>query len=310
MNLSRRSMIAGAAALTGAACIPLNQGSDGSIVAKLSKLEGKLGGRLGVVFLAPTERAELAYRGGERFPLASTFKTSLAALALSLEQEGKLDLSQQVTWTRDDLIFHTPFTGERIDSGATLLELAKAAQTTSDNLAANLVLDRVGGPEALTAFWRSLGDDVSRLDRNETSLNFVPPGEERDTTTPAAMAQTLSKLLASDTNWPLNPEREAQLRHWMSESVTGLDRVRAGLPPAWVTGDKTGNSSDWSGTMGYLRGDIGFAESPTGSPVFFAGYHQSPLGATIESERVDAVFAEIGRMLTDWTRRLYTIVVT
>jgi beta-lactamase class A len=96
----------------------------------------------------------------------------------------------------------------------------------------------------------------------------------------------------------------------MSESVTGLARVRAGLPPAWVAGDKTGNSSDWNGTMGYLRGDIGFVESPAGSPVFFAANHQSPLGATIESERVDAGFAEIGRMLTNWTRRLYPIVLT
>lgn len=97
MIFSRHSMIAGAAALTGTGCVPLNQGSDGSIVAKLRKLEGKFGGRQGVVFLAPAERAEIAYRGGERFPLASTFTASLAAFALSLEQEGKLDLSQQVT---------------------------------------------------------------------------------------------------------------------------------------------------------------------------------------------------------------------
>lgn len=307
MNFDRRSVIAGAAALAGAACVPLDQSRDGRLISALRIVERDVGGRLGVAFLAPDRDAALDYRGEERFPLASTFKLSLAALAMAMEQEGKLDLSQRITWTKEDLIYHTPFTGDRIDSGATLRELAYAAQTTSDNLAANLVLGKVGGPEALTAFWRSIGDNQSRLDRIETQLNLVPPGEVRDTTTPTAMALTLSKVLASKTNWPLVPEREAELRRWMVESTTGLSRVRAGLPDGWVAGDKTGNSSDWGGKMGYLRGDIGFVESPAGPPVFFAAYHQSPLGGTIADERVDEAFAEVGRLLAQWTRRLYTI---
>lgn len=310
MRFDRRSVIAGAAALAGAACVPLDQSTQGRISAKLRIVERALGGRLGVAFLAPEAGASLDNRGAERFPLASTFKTSLAALALSLEQQGKLDLSQRVTWTKDDLIFHTPFTGERIETGATLRELAQAAQQSSDNLAANLVLDRVGGPAGLTEFWRQLGDTSSRLDRMETRLNYVPPGEERDTTTPIAMASTLSKMLVSGSGNPLDSARAAELRRWMVDSTTGLARVRAGLPEEWVAGDKTGNSSDWGGTMGYLRGDIGFVESPTGAPVFFAAYHQSPLGDTIDGDRVDAAFAEIGRTLTGWVRRLYTIVLT
>ena len=310
MKFDRRSVIAGAAALTGAACVPLDQTTQGRIAAKLRIMERTLGGRLGVAFLAPEAGAQFDYRGAERFPLASTFKTSLAALALFLEQQGKLDLSQRVTWTKDDLIFHTPFTGERIGTGATLRELARAAQQSSDNLAANLVLDHVGGPAGLTEFWRQLGDAFSRLDRMETRLNYVPPGEERDTTTPIAMASTLSKMLVSGSGHPLGPERVAELREWMVASTTGLARVRAGLPDTWIAGDKTGNSSDWGGTMGYLRGDIGFVESPTGDPVFFAAYHQSPLGDPIDGDRVDAAFAEIGRTLTGWIRRLYTIALT
>ena len=209
-----------------------------------------------------------------------------------------------MTWTKNDLIFHTPFTGDRIETGATLRELAWAAQTTSDNLAANLVLDRVGGSEALTAFWRKLGDEQSRLDRKETRLNFVPPGQARDKTTPAAMARTLSTLLSSPTDGPLDAERAAVLRSWMVESTTGLKRVRSGVPADWVAGDKTGNPSDWDGATGYLRGDIGFVEMPAGSTVFFTAYHQSPLGGTIAGERVDAAFADIGRTLATWMRAL------
>ena len=310
MTFDRRSVIAGAAALAGSACVPLDQSREGRLAAKFRILERDLGGRLGVAFFDPNERATIDYRGGERFPMASTFKTSLAALALALEQEGRLDLSERVRWSKDDLIAHTPFTGQRLHEGATLRELARTAQVTSDNLAANIVLERVGGPDALTAFWRRLGDDTSRLDRMEPDLNFVPPGEERDTTTPAAMAQTLARMTASGIDWPLVPEREAELRRWMGESVTGLDRVRAGLPDEWVAGDKTGNSGSWGGAMGFLRGDIGFIESPAGTPVFFAAYHQSAVGEPVDGERVDRLFAEIGRTLTAWTRRLYTIVLT
>jgi beta-lactamase class A len=301
MTLDRRSMIAGAAALAGMACVPLDRSADGRLLAALRIIERALGGRLGVAFHAPAYRASLAYNGDERFPMCSTFKTSLAALALSLEQDGTLDLSERVTWTADDLIFHTPFTGERVAQGATLRELAHAAQTVSDNLAANLLLDRVGGPAGLTAFWRRLGDETSRLDRMETAVNFVPEGDVRDTTTPVAMARTLAKMLATNSESPLEAPRRRELRRWMIESTTGLKRVRAGLPENWVAGDKTGNSGAHP-AMGYLRGNIGFALDPSEAPTFFAVYHQSPVGAPIDGQRVDATFAQVGRLLADWAK--------
>jgi beta-lactamase class A len=309
MTLDRRSVIAGAAALSGMACVPLQDSTDGRLAAKLHILERALGGRLGVAFYDPTQRAALAYRADERFPMCSTFKTSLVALALSLEQEGKLDLSERVTWTSDDLPFHTPFASARLDEGATLRELAYAAQTVSDNLAANMLLERVGGPAGLTAFWRRLGDDVSRLDRMETELNYVRPGDLRDTTTPEAMARTLARMLFSEGDGPLIAARENELRQWMVESTTGLKRVRAGLPQNWITGDKTGNSGAPPG-MGYLRGDIGFTMGPDDTPTFFAAYHQSPVDAPMDGDRVDATFAQIGEILAAWTRRLYTIALT
>ncbi|MBX7484012.1 class A beta-lactamase [Qipengyuania qiaonensis] len=309
MMFDRRSAIAGAAALVAGACVPLETSNDGRLMSKLAILERALGGRLGVAFHDPLQRASLSYRGQERFPMCSTFKASLAALALSLEQEGKLDLSQRVTWTKSDLISHVPFTSTRIEEGATLRELAYAAQTVSDNLAANLLLDRVGGPAGLTAFWRRLGDDVSRLDRKETELNYVREGDVRDTTTPAAMARTLAAILSSGDKGPLTTEREAVLRQWMIESVTGLERVRAGLPPTWIAGDKTGTSGTPPG-MGQVRGDIGFTLGPAETAIFFAVYHQSPVDAPIDGDKVDAVLAQVGEMLTVWTRQLYTIEVS
>ncbi|MBC8057155.1 MAG: serine hydrolase [Rhizobiales bacterium] len=71
---------------------------------------------------------------------------------------------------------------------------AEAAQITSDNLAANVLLRQLGGPESFTRWLRGLGDRVTRLDRFEPELNRVPPGEERGTSTPTAFAATAAQL--------------------------------------------------------------------------------------------------------------------
>ena len=80
----------------------------------------------------------------------------------------------------------------------TLADLCAAAIDWSDNTAANLILNEIGGPAGLTAFARSLGDETTRLDRNEPTLNEAAPGDPRDTTTPLAMARDLEAVLLGD----------------------------------------------------------------------------------------------------------------
>ena len=77
----------------------------------------------------------------------------------------------------------------------TLAALCAAAIEYSDNTAANLLLQTIGGPEGLTRYARSLGDEQTRLDRLEPDLNSAVPGDERDTTTPGAMVANLRALL-------------------------------------------------------------------------------------------------------------------
>jgi beta-lactamase class A len=306
VTVSRRQLLAGGGALMAAACVPLDRAPDGRLAAKLRLIEVGVGGELGVAFLDPAGNLSLGYRQDERFAMCSTFKTSLAALVLRLDQTGALDAGETIRWQAGDLLDYAPFARERLAAGATLREMARAAQVLSDNTAANLLLARVGGPAGLTAFWRSLGDTVSRLDRTEPRLNYVPPGELRDTTAPAAMAATIARLLSGRV---LDDERTALLRQWMVETRTGAARVRAGLPGDWIAGDKTGTSGAWP-NMGQARGDIGFAVGPAGDPVTFAVYHRASPTGTATAEQVDAAFAEVGRTLAAWIRRNHAIVVT
>ncbi|MEL7219623.1 MAG: class A beta-lactamase, partial [Pseudomonadota bacterium] len=205
--------------------------------AMLRQIEGEANGTLGAEFLDINSGQSVGINRDDRFGHASSFKLSLAAFLLARHAAGGIDADKLVRWDESDMMRPSAFTRARIDTGATLRELARATQTTSDNPAANIILRELGGPAALTGFWRSLGDEVSRLDRYEPEVNLVPPTEVRDTTTPSAMARTVSKLVYGDA---LPAAERAELKGWMIDTSTGLRRIRSALPEDWLAGDKTG----------------------------------------------------------------------
>jgi beta-lactamase class A len=117
--------------------------------------------------------------------------------------------------------------------------MCEAVVEQSDNTCANLLLARIGGPAALTAFWRSIGDTVSRLDHNEPMLNRSSLGDPHDTTTPAAMARNVHRFVIGNV---LSPASRERITTGMLGCKTGDNRLRGGLPKDWRIGDKTGNN--------------------------------------------------------------------
>lgn len=297
MKIDRRHFIGGTLALGAAACIPPDQSPIGRLAAELRIIEAAGNGTLGVEIFNTATGQSLGLNSDRRFGHASSFKLSLAALLLQRHAAGLIDADRHVTWTEADMLSHAPFTRERISTGATLRELARATQITSDNPAANILLRNLGGPAGLTAFWRSLGDEVSRVDRFEPEMNLVPTGEFRDTTTPAAMARTVATIVYGD----VLPEKErAELKDWMVETETGLKRVRAGLPDGWVAGDKTGTSGLIGGTE-YNYIDIGFAEGPKGEgPLTFACYFRARQTEDDMLASGQETLARVGRIIKEF----------
>ncbi|OBX18805.1 hypothetical protein A9995_09560 [Erythrobacter sp. QSSC1-22B] len=292
---TRRGVMLGGLALAGAACVPIGADNNARLEAKLRIVEAGAGGQLGVFALDTQTGLGLGHRQTERFGHCSSFKASLAAMVLQLDADGTISADEHVRWTRDQLMAVSPFTTERLEQGATLHELAEATQKYSDNAAANILLARLGGPQALTAFWRRMGDDASRLDRTEPELNNVPPGELRDTTTPRAMATTLARMLYGG---GLDAQAGERLKGWMHDTPTGLRRVRAGLPEGWHAGDKTGTSI-WPG-MGGLYVDIGFIEPQQRAPLTFATYYRAPTIHGAMDPVSEAVLAQAGSIIARW----------
>lgn len=295
--MDRRFFIGGSLALGASACIPPDQSPLGRLAAELRIIEAAGGGTLGVEIHNTATGMSVGINQDRRFGHASSFKFSLAALLLQRHAAGLIDADKRVTWTEADMLSHAPFTRERLATGATLRELARATQTTSDNPAANILLKQLGGPAGLTAFWRSLGDEISRVDRFEPEMNLVPATEFRDTTTPAAMARTVAKIVYGD----VLPDKErAELKGWMVETETGLKRVRAGLPEGWFAGDKTGTSG-LIGATEYNYIDIGFAEGPKGEgPLTFACYFRARQTVDEMQPLGQETLARVGRIIKEF----------
>jgi beta-lactamase class A len=261
-----------------------------TLPAAFEQIEKKNGGRLGVSVLDTGSNERTGYRADERFAFCSTFKVLLAAAVLHRVDTLKDDLRRQVDVPPKPLVGNSPLTEEHAGGSMTLDALCNAILTRSDNTAANVLLDTIGGPEYLTAYARSIGDTVTRLDRTETALNEAKPGDPRDTTSPNAMLGNLNTLLLGKA---LSPESRDHLLHWMESSTTGLTRIRAKLPKAWRAADKTGSNGD--NTAGNL-----LAVWPTGKPpILVAAYITECPGP--ETKR-NVILAEIGRLIAETIR--------
>src|SRR4051812_34724188 len=147
------------------------------------------GARIGVAALDTGSGKHISWRADERFVMCSTFKLSLAAAVLAKADRGRETLGRLIPIGTDVPLGVSPATRKNVGRDMTIAHLCEAAVVVSDNGAANLLLDRLGGPAAMTRFWRDIGDPLTRLDNNEPKLN-IPDGD-RNTTTPAAMLGNL-----------------------------------------------------------------------------------------------------------------------
>jgi len=255
-------------------------------ITALTDYERDTGGRIGLWAENLRTGAQTVWRAHERFVMCSTFKASLAACVLASVDRGQVRLDELIAYGPDDLLEYAPVAKQNLEKGAmSVADMCEAAVELSDNTCANALLARVGGPSALTAFWRSIGDAVSRLDHNEPELNRSPPGDPHDTTTPAAMAGNLRSLILGKV---LSSNSRERLTGWMLGCKTGDNRLRAGLPKGWRVGDKTGNNGKDA------SGDIAVTWSTRGEPVLICAYTQ---GGAPTPRQVEAVFAGIGRFV-------------
>jgi beta-lactamase class A len=251
---------------------------------QLAMLEAEVDGRLGVCIINTALPTSYGYRADERFMMLSSFKLLASALVLHRVDQGEESLQRRIHYQVSELVPWSPVTEKHLADGMTLGQLCEATLTTSDNTAANLILESFGGPQTVTRFARGLGDQVTRLDRYEPELNQPSDNGLMDTTSPAAMAGTMQTLLLGDA---LSEASRLMLQNWLRHNTTGDKRLRAGLPAAWSIGDKTGTSST-------AANDIGIVWPPQQTPILVTAYLSD---TQVSGSHKDAVLAAVGRLV-------------
>ena len=256
---------------------------------RIAAIETRIGGRIGVAAVDTSNDKHLDYRAEERFPMCSTFKFLAAAAVLKRVDEKKEKLDRFVPYNAKDILEYAPVTREHLNEGGmTLGALCEAAIEQSDNTAGNLLLNAIGGPAGLTNFVRALGDRVTRLDRIEPELNSAIPGDERDTTTPAAISSNMQRLLLGDA---LSEASRRKLDDWLQRNETGGSMIRTGVPKTWSVGDKTGRGANGA------TNDIAIMRPPGRAPILLAIYS---VGSTATVNDREAAMAEVTKVVAEF----------
>ena len=282
MRLTRRDALA----LT-AAGLALPARAATAFNRQIHDLETETRGRIGVSAIDTGSGKRLRHRADERFAMCSTFKLLATAAILRRVDAGQERLDRRIRVEKADVVGWAPVTEKHIGEPLPLETLCEAAMTLSDNGAANLILNALGGPKGVTGYARSLGDPTTRLDRREPQLNRVGPGDPRDTTTPDAMAADLRELALGKA---LSPPSRERLVAWLVANNTGDEALRAGAPKGWRVGDKTG-----TGPTGGAVNDVAILWPPGRAPMLIAVY---TYGAPGELPQRRATLAAVGRIVT------------
>ncbi|MCL1135671.1 class A beta-lactamase [Shewanella hafniensis] len=248
------------------------------------------GWNIGVSVIENSSNNVYSINGDERFSTNSTIKALACAIVLSEVDKNAVSLDDAMMINEQDVVSHSPVMKEFIGKKVTLADACKATMTYSDNTAANFAIKKSGGPEGITSFLRSMGDDITRADRYEPDLNTNLEGDLRDTSTANAMAANFNKLLLGNI---LSTQSKEQLKDWMMGNKVADNMLRLVLPTGWEIADSTGANSYGA------RGIISMVWSESQQPLIISIYIKKENTAIEEREKV---ISEIGRVIsTEYT---------
>jgi beta-lactamase class A len=310
----------------GACAAPKSQGASASaalqaaLVARASSANGSLGA------CVVADDAVGCVNGDKAYPMQSVFKLVVAIGALDAVDTGRLSLDQRVLIRPEDLSVYVQPLAQKVGPDgyrASIREMIIAAVAQSDSLASDILLEQIGGPAGLKMLLDRKRVTGVRVDRDERRLasevaglrwepRFADPAtfraaiaalpdetrdaafaayraDPRDRATPRGMAELLRRLAAGDI---LSPDSTAFLLEVMGGTQTFPDRLRAGAPPGWWVGHKTGTSDSWKG-VNAVTADVGLMRRPDGKYVAVTAFVAD---STAPMSERNAVIADVARI--------------
>ena len=321
----RALLILGAAfTLTTAFDLPaVETSAETSVVdAEIRRIAASAGGEVGLAaWRLDGAGPRVMFNADQVFPMASSYKVAVAGAILSKVDDGTLTLEKMLSVTPNDYVESDVIATGLIHPGVSLSiqNLLELMLTHSDNTATDILMAAAGGAGAVTAWVRGLEITDLRVDRDTAGIlrDFfkLPKGifsealaaarktdpkieergshpnpaydnDPRDTASPTAMAELLTKIFAGHA---LSPASTQVLIEMMERCHTGDERIRARLPAGTAIADKTG-------TLGGSLNDVGVITLPDG---------KGQLVTVIFIKKSDLPFAAREKVIADLSRTIY-----
>ncbi len=274
-------------------------------------------GRVGIAVTRVDSGWIVDHQGSQLFPQHSVSKTWVGLALADAIDKGQIRFSDRVTITKTDLtLFHQPIKQFVDDDGyeTTVEDLFYRAMTQSDNTANDVLLWRVGGPDAVRRFITNNGLGNIRFGPGERKFQSAIAGLEwrqdfsqgrafevarnklsaevrgqamirylndpLDGAAPNAVVVALAKLKRGEL---LSSAMTRTFLNTMESALTGKQRVKAGVPPGWTYGHKTGTGQVLDGLVtGY--NDVGIMTAPDGTSYALAILIRSTRAPTSERQ--------------------------
>ena len=272
------------------------------------------------------ESGQFWVRLGDRtFPMQSVIMLPLGAAVLSEVDAGRLKLGEVITIAEEELSCPWSPIADAwpARTAYTAGDLLAAAVRDSDNTAADVLMKRIGGPGAVTAWLEGQQVTEVRIDRYErevqpdangmasfraawkgsaafdAAMATVPlatrqaamrtyMADPRDSSTPRGMLGLLRHLDEGDLMTPASTRRLLTL---MIATTLGADRLKAGLPKGASFAHTTGTSGAAAGLNAAFN-DVGIFTLADKRSYAIAAFLT---GSTATDAQRAALFADLAR---------------
>lgn len=302
------------------------QRGEAALHSEMNRIAPLSGGVLGIAAIHLESGRTFFHNADEPYPLASTYKVPIAVQALTLVEQGKLDLDRMVSWDTTDLhigseaflLFRKP------GFAMSVRNILETMLILSENNSTDWMLKLTGGGTAVTQRLRDLGITDVRVDRTTAEIIANPYGitdiwtdgkfsrtkwesqmgalskarrdsaayyyaqDPRDHGSPKGMLTLLTKVWKGEV---LNKANTALLFDIMYRCETGAARIKGMLPPGTRVAHKTGT---YAGTTN----DIGIIDLPDGTHLAIAAYVKK--STKIQGPDLEATIAQASRALYDY----------
>jgi beta-lactamase class A len=223
-------------------------------------------------------------------PMQSVFKLPLALTVLHQVEQRTLSLDQPVRFLPQDRIprAYSPLQDQHPNGGVDvpLRELLRLDVSLSDNVAADILLRLVGGPEVVNTYVAALGVSGFHLQDSEAVLHHEVSARYRNWFEPAGAVQLLRTI---SENSPLTREHTDLLLGWMTPADR-TKRLDGDLPDGTRVAHKSGTSGVNNG-LAHATNDIGLIPLPDGGRIAIAVFVTDSTADEATRERVIARIA-------------------